>query len=237
MAMDLREYIQLVRRRWRVIGGVGLVAMLVAIYLALRGATVYQAVIRIALSISPQEGAAQFYNYDGYYPWLTSEYLSDDLSEVLKSRAFAEDVLARYQAATGEVVKLSDIRDFMDIIRVRKTHRLLTITIASGDQRKAEDLGQAITAVLSEGMERYFGQLGQMNAQVRVIDPARVERTTNTAGIIMDIVQRTVIGLLVGVGLALLLDYLDGSVRSTREVEQLLGVTVLGEIPAEPKAV
>jgi capsular polysaccharide biosynthesis protein len=43
---------------------------------------------------------------------------------------------------------------------------------------------------------------------------------------------RIALGLLVGVGLLFLLDYLDTSVRSRREVESL-GLRVIGEIPKD----
>ena len=40
-----------------------------------------------------------------------------------------------------------------------------------------------------------------------------------------------IIGLLVGIGLAFLLDYIDPSVRSREEAEDVLRLPVLGEIP------
>ena len=48
---------------------------------------------------------------------------------------------------------------------------------------------------------------------------------------------RTVIGLLVGVGLAFLIDYVDPSLRSRQETEAVLQLPVLGEIPRTRRGV
>ena len=47
--------------------------------------------MRFVVGIRP-ERQGDYYAYDRYYTWLTAEYLVDDLSEVVKSRSFAEDV-------------------------------------------------------------------------------------------------------------------------------------------------
>ena len=49
---------------------------------------------------------------------------------------------------------------------------------------------------------------------------------------VSEIALRTLIGLIVGIALAFLVDYLDPSLRSREEVERLLEVPVLGEIPS-----
>jgi succinoglycan biosynthesis transport protein ExoP len=43
---------------------------------------------------------------------------------------------------------------------------------------------------------------------------------------------RVLLGLIAGAALAFLIEYLDDSVRSPREAQDVLGLPVLGEIPA-----
>ena len=64
-----------------------------------------------------------------------------------------------------------------------------------------------------------------------VITPPETHRANTIPGLISEIGLRTVIGLLIGIGLAFLLDYLDASVRTRDEAEDLLRLPVLGEIP------
>jgi capsular polysaccharide biosynthesis protein len=56
-------------------------------------------------------------------------------------------------------------------------------------------------------------------------------RANTLFGLVSEIGLRTLIGLIVGIGLAFLLDYLDTSVRSREEAEALLQLPILGEIP------
>ena len=50
------------------------------------------------------------------------------------------------------------------------------------------------------------------------------------SGGVGDVYKRQAVGLVVGIGLAFLLDYLDSSVRDRRTLEEL-GLPLLGEIP------
>jgi capsular polysaccharide biosynthesis protein len=55
--------------------------------------------------------------------------------------------------------------------------------------------------------------------------------------LIGEIGLRSVIGLLVGIGLAFAIDYVDPSVRTRDEAEAILQVPVLGEIPRTRRGV
>ena len=47
----------------------------------------------------------------------------------------------------------------------------------------------------------------------------------------MDLLIALIVGLAGGVGLAFLIDFLDGSVKTLEEIEAITGKTVLGVIP------
>ena len=64
-----------------------------------------------------------------------------------------------------------------------------------------------------------------------VVTPPATRRANTVPGLVSEIALRTLVGLLIGIGLAFLLDYLDPSVRTRREVEDLLRLPVLGAIP------
>jgi capsular polysaccharide biosynthesis protein len=66
---------------------------------------------------------------------------------------------------------------------------------------------------------------------MRVITPPATRRANTIPGLISEIGLRTLVGLLAGLGLALLVDYLDPSVRTRQEAEDLLRLPVLGAIP------
>jgi capsular polysaccharide biosynthesis protein len=68
--------------------------------------------------------------------------------------------------------------------------------------------------------------------QVVLIDPPTVRASTTTGSRWLDLALRGGLGLLVGLLLAVVLEYLDSRLRTAREVEQYLGLPVLGEIPS-----
>ncbi|HWP28269.1 MAG TPA: Wzz/FepE/Etk N-terminal domain-containing protein [Chloroflexota bacterium] len=237
--MELAEYLAIVRRRWWLVALTTLAALLVAGLLAYRGASAYKATVRLAVSVpvsedcmgrtlsSPDGASTRLLAYDcNYYAWLSSEYLADDLSEVVRSRAFAEDV----SAVLGEDI---DPKSISDVVRTRKTHRILSITVTANEFARAQRIGEAIVEVLRTQPGKYLAQLATDTGRVVVIDPPQTQRGDGPVAVALDIGVKTLLGLLFGLALVFALDYFDPTVRDARDVERTLGLPVLGEIPAE----
>ncbi|MBX5489906.1 MAG: hypothetical protein IRZ14_02020 [Chloroflexi bacterium] len=225
--MELGHYLDIVRRRWWLVALTTLAALLVAGLLAYRGASAYKATVRVAVSVPvPQDClVGQQREYDcNYYAWLASEYLADDLSELVRSRAFAEDV----GALLGEPF---DPKSISDVVRTRKTHRILSITVAANTFDRAHRLGNAIVETLRTNSGKYLAQLAAQSGQVVVIDPPETQRGDGPAAVALEIGLRTLLGLLFGLALVFALDYFDPTLRNERDVTRTLGLPVLGEIP------
>jgi capsular exopolysaccharide synthesis family protein len=85
-------------------------------------------------------------------------------------------------------------------------------------------------------MERYLNQeiaeAGQPDANnVVVRDPARPERRPVSPKTMLIVPAGIIVGLLVGIGLAFFIEYLDTSVKTIDDVERSLQAAVLGVIP------
>jgi capsular polysaccharide biosynthesis protein len=223
--MELKAYAAPVRRRWRLVALITLVTLLISAGLALRGPSAYTATMRLAISVIPDPRVGDFFKFDSYYSVLTSEYLADDLSEVLKSESFAQDVSAElgYTLDEGTISNLT---------RTKKTHRLLDVTVYGSTREEALTVAEAMERVLNTRLGEYFAFLQVNNGYVRIINRPKVTRASSLPLMIAEIGLRTAAGLLVAVGLAFLLDYLDDRLRDRRQVESFLGAPVLGEIPA-----
>ena len=68
------------------------------------------------------------------------------------------------------------------------------------------------------------------NAAIRVIDPPALVPQAVGLRERLDLPLRLLLALAAGVALAFLLDYLDDSVRSAADLEEM-GLAVVGEIP------
>ncbi len=222
--MELYEVWVFLRRRWYVVLGPTLVAFIVASYLGWRGFGAYKLTARLSVSVYPEPESGRYFPGD-YYAWISSEYLADDLSEILKSRAFADDLSASMGRPIGPYVA-------RDVIRTKKTHRIVEIDILGSDFADLVAMGEHLAKVLNEKLPTYLAQLSAGNARVNIIDPPRVVRANTLELTMLDILLKTFLGLVLGIGLAFLLHYADQAMYGRHEVEAELGVPVLAEIPA-----
>lgn len=221
--MELRRYWEIVVRRAWIVLLVPVVALVS--WLVLRSAPTggYEGTLRFMVGIAPAEGPLtgdELYNFE-----LASEFIVDDFAEVVKSQVFAEDVASR-MPDQGVGLQRCAVQGFA----VTRLHRILTLTISCPDRDETVAIAQAAQRALEEENARYFTQLGARGALVTVIDPAVVIPVAPSLRERLDLPIRLTLGVLGGLGLALLLDYLDTSIRTTREAESL-GIPVLGRLP------
>jgi capsular polysaccharide biosynthesis protein len=235
--MELREYWSIIRRRWWLPVAVMLVALVAATAVGVRGAAAYKTDMRIAISTIPTPDPNATLYYDPtYYSNLDSEYLADDMSELMTSRAFADEVTRELATAKQPEV---DVATIMTATRTKKTHRFIDVTVTTSTFEEGQTIAGSISRILSDPnhLAIYLKALTAYNTQMNVVTPPVTHRANTIPGLISEIALRTVIGLIVGIGLAFLVDYVDPSVRSRQEAETLLRLPVLGEIPRTGRGV
>ncbi|NPV06904.1 MAG: hypothetical protein HPY83_02940 [Anaerolineae bacterium] len=226
--MELREYWRILRRyAWLILMMVGATA---AITLALRALrppqTVYSASVRLTVGVVPEDGNGEYYTYDRYYTWLASEYLVDDLSEVVRSADFAAAV-SEQLAARGIAVGPGEISGATVPV---KQHRILTLGVSGTDPARVQAVAEAAAEVLRQRNREFLAQLGSDNAAVHVIDPPSVGPVPPSLRERLDLPLRLALALAAAVALAFVLDYADDSVRDVRDFSEL-GVPLLASLP------
>jgi len=226
--MELREYWRIIRRyAWLIvlIVGVTLVLSLALRFLHPRQQA-YAASMRFTVGIVPEEGDGQYYTYDRYYTWLASEYLVDDLSEVVRSGAFAAAV-SEELAGQGITVPTGAISGSTVPV---KQHRILTVTINGSDPQRLQAIAGATVKVLRERNKEFLAQLASENASVYLIDPPSVYPVPASLRERLDVPLRLILALFAAVALAFVLDYVDDSVRDERDL-MALGSPLLVVLP------
>jgi capsular polysaccharide biosynthesis protein len=230
--LELREYWSIVRRHWWLPATITLAAFVASSVVALRGAAAFKTDMRIAISTIPVPDPNAVLYYDPtYYSNLDSEYLADDMSEFITSRAFAAEVM-RELDTTGQPIDF-DVATIMSATRTKKTHRFIDVTITTPTLEQGQQIAESISRVLNDPTHLgiYLKALTAYNTQMSVVTPPVSHRANTVIGLISEIGLRTVIGLVLGIAAAFLVDYLDNTVRSRQEAETLLELPVLGEIP------
>jgi capsular polysaccharide biosynthesis protein len=188
--------------------------------------------MRLAVSTIPTPDPNGALYYDPvYYSNLDSEYLADDMSEFMTSRAFADEV--HRELATSSSPLDVDVGTIMSATRTKKTHRFIDITVTTPTYEEGSLITGSIARILGDQphLAQYLTALSAYNTHLTIVTPPVTHRANTVPGLISEIGLRTLIGLLVGVGAAFLVDYLDTSLRTRQEVEALLGLPVMGEIP------
>ena len=217
--MELIHYWRIVRRRWWLVAALVAIALLASLITYDRPDTVYQASMRFAIGVEGQEPVAAVSGEGRSDAWLASEYLADDLSEVLKGGDFA----ARIGQRVGLAVPAG-------AIFASREHRIMTVTITWGNRDEVQAIAEAGAAEVENVGTDYFPQLAGVDARAVLIDGPGIGEVGPGLRDRLDLPIRLLIALVAGIALAFLWDYLDDSLRSRAEVEAL-GVPLLAEIP------
>ena len=226
--MELRQYWQIIwRRAWipaLLVAVVGVASLLTS----QPPPTSYSTSMRFTVRVKPQATVDQ-YNYDGYYEWLASEYMADDLTAVISSQAFATDV-NRHLAEMGSGVQVPP-GSIGGVTFGEKQHRVLRVNLNWGNDRELNDIAQAVLRAMEQDSVKYLNPPGAPEAIVQAIDPPTAP-VANAPSLTQRLQFPVRILLALGIGLALtfVLDYLDDSVRNRAELEAM-DVLVLGEVP------
>src|SRR5690606_5480423 len=97
-------------------------------------------------------------------------------------------------------------------------HRILTLNFSWHDADQLDAIAAAAAAEITENAEMYFQALGTEGAGVTLLDGPVISAVGASLRDKLEWPMRIGLGLLVGLGLVFLLDYLDSSVRDRREL-------------------
>lgn len=233
--MELWEYLRILRRRWWIpLMLTILVGIISIIQLGPQAANPwyanppshYNVRMRLLLGVMP-EGDVESTAYDPrYYAWLTSEYLVDDFTEVIRSELFAKNVSQRL--ANRKIDVPPDI--LSGSTATGKQHRIITVSFAWPSESEAQAIALAVSAELQENADHYFRQLGTDGATIAVLDGPSIAPVEPSTREQVEFPLRIFLGLVAGLLLAFFVEYLDDTVRELRDLEEL-GLPPLGTIP------
>ncbi len=217
--MELQKYWQIVWRRWWLVAATVGIVLVVSLITYRQPQPVYVANMRFAIGIEGQEPVNAVSGEGRSDAWLASEYLADDLSEVVKGGDFA----SRVSDQVGFSVPAGTIF-------ASREHRIMTVSITWPDQEQVQAIAETVGAAVEDGGTDYFPQLVGVEASAILIDGPGIGQVGRSLKDKLDLPIRLLVALAAGVALAFLWDYLDDSIRDRAEVEDL-GVPVVGEIP------
>jgi capsular polysaccharide biosynthesis protein len=178
---------------------------------------IYQASTQILVNQSKSE--QQIYNWNEVQ---TNIQLINTYSVIIKSPAILELVIK-------ELDLDQTVTELQEKIQVasEKDSQVATITVEDPDPKHAADIANTIASVFKQEIVKI------MNVDnVTILSKAEVgdHPTPVKPKPVLNMAIAFVVGLMTGVGMAFLLEYLDNTIKTEQDIEKLLELPVLGVI-------
>ena len=218
--MELQDYWRTVRRRWRLVLGSVLVVLAVAAAWTWSVTPTYASTTRIFVSTS-QTDENSAYTGNLFATQRVASY-----ADLVTSNQLAE----RVADELGDTDAM-DLREQVTASAVPETV-LLEIEATDADPERARDIAQAYAEQLQLVVEELETPRGETAAVVKatLIDDAQVARSPVSPQPLRNLALAGILGLLLGVGLAVARELLDTSVKGADDIAEITSAPVLGNI-------
>lgn len=148
----------------------------------------------------------------------TSTLLVKDYEALAKSN--------RVQDGAAELLGLEDLEDFQVFVSSESSTRLIYVNVEGREPAATANVANAIAAKLSECI------VDVMKVEnISIIDSAVPPEEPSGPNALRNMLIAGVIGLIISIGTALVLEVINTSIRTSDDVETLLGLPVLAQIP------
>lgn len=148
-----------------------------------------------------------------------SQMVTNDVATLLKSDRMALE--------TAKALGLEDLKGYTTSITSSTTSRVLTLEVTGTDPQRTADIANKMAEEVS-GVPREVMNVDSVN----VVDSAKVPTSPSGPKRPLYIAVGFLAGLFAAVAIVVIADMLNTKVRGEQDLEELLGVPVIGRIPA-----
>jgi capsular exopolysaccharide synthesis family protein len=226
--MELRDYLDAVRKRWWWVVAAVAVAVGAAVLVNVRATPQYATSVTFFVSTSSAQGVT-----DAYQGGLFSQQRVKSYSGLLTSDRLAEAVVSRHSLGLrpAQVQQRISARPVPDTV-------LLQAVVTDSLPNRSEQIARALAREFPNLVQRLETSPGADRPAVKVevvagplLNPDPVSpRPVRNIGLGL------FLGLLAGIGLALLRGLLDTTVRTVEQLQEVTSAAVLGTIPLDSTA-
>lgn len=152
-------------------------------------------------------------------------YLVNDYREIILSDSVLSEVINR----EGLTVSSSALRKNL-VVAIPSDTRIITISVNDPEPQKAQQLANSIRQVAAEKIK-----VVTKVEDVTTIEEAKLPTSPSSPNINKNVLMGALVGATVAVVLILLLEVLDDRVRRPEDVEEVLGLVLIGVVPDTEK--
>ena len=218
--IDLREYFAIIKKRFWIIAIITVVAMVVSGVISFfMLSPVYESKSTLIVNTEKNE-ETQMITGDQFS---VSQKLAVTYGEIIKSRKVLESVISNLKLD-------SEYEDLVEKITVSpvKDTQIISISVQDTNPKKARDIANEIPKVFEKEVKR----ITKAN-DIQVIDKAILPQNPIKPNKMMNVLIAAVLGMMIGLFVVFLIEYLDNKIKTAQDIEKHLGLSVIGVIPNE----
>ena len=215
--ISISEIIDAVKKRWKIIALCTLIATLVSgIFTFFIISPTYEASTKVF--IGKEESSVENYNYNDItmYQKLLKTY-----SELIKTK----DLINRSITNSEYELEVEDVLNNVSVTTVADT-QMIQIAYKSTSPNIAKNMLENITNEFITTAQELVP-----NGNVRVLETVELPEEPVAPNKKMNIALAFILGMMVGLGIVFLLEYLDNTYKNKEQLEKDLDIPVLGIIP------
>jgi capsular polysaccharide biosynthesis protein len=215
--ISLRELFYTLRKRIWLIISIAIVATLASGIISFYVLTpIYSASTQLLVNQEKTDKAFQYNEIQ------TNLQLINTYSVIIKSPAILDKV-----AQQLDTDLTSDQLNSKISVASEKDSQVLNITVQDPDPYMAEDIANTVASVFQNDIVNI---MSVDNVSILAKAKTKEDPSPIKPKPVLNIAIALVIGLMAGVGLSFLLEYLDNTIKNEMDVEKVLGLPVLGAI-------
>jgi capsular polysaccharide biosynthesis protein len=219
---ELRQYWNVLRKRWKTVMVLPLIAAVVSGAISFYVIKpVYQASTTLIVGKKAAESGQEAAQMLDNSVLLANQQLAKTYAMIAQSRTVEQNVLKDLNLP----LSVEGLNNLISINSVKNTE-ILEIQVNYTDAQMAASIADTMAKEFSKTVI----EVKKVDS-VSIVDPAEIPDKPIKPKKITNIVIAFVVGLMASIGLAFLLEFMDNSIKTSSDVEKLLGIPVLGIIP------
>ena len=151
--------------------------------------------------------------------------LVDTYSEIIKSRKVLNPVIKNLKLKYS----YNELKEKVSVSPVTNTE-IIRVSVSDRNPKKAKEIANEIGNVFTEKIQKIYN----LN-NVSIVDKAIKAKSPYNINYIKDNVIYLAIGLVLSCGLVFIKFYFDTTIKTSEEIENKLGLTVVGIVPKVEK--
>jgi len=220
---SLRDVAQIIRKRLWVVVLVTLVFVGAAVAFSLWQTPVYEASVKLLVGQEqPAVNQQPDSNLAGSVEGL--QQLTQTIIVAIDTRPVAEETIQRLGLQMDPGTLLHNLT-----AEQLGSTQFITLTYKDTDPARAQEIANTVSQVSSERISQVSASANDITATIW--EDATLPDTPESPDPVRNGILALALGLMFGIGLAFVMEYLDESWRSPEEVEQISGVPTFGVIP------